>query len=267
LSPKVGDTFVPGTQVEVRVEVTMDEFGLTPLAKVNFYDGTEVGPNVKASDDPSDDSLNTKMDDLAALELTLEGADTGLGGGIYTGMWTVPAGIDYATLVAEARAEQVSVQSIGYADETAVARDWSARNFAFLEVEESSGNGEPAGYRAFIEGAANIPSGQDGMNADPDKDGLINLLEYAFGTLPGTANVLAAPVVEDIGGTDYISVTFDKAVNDVNYNPLYTDSLDNPFVDANGASGVIVTENANSIEISVPLTSVAGFSKVEVVVP
>jgi hypothetical protein len=218
LEPVAGDVFVPGTQVTVRAQVTMDPSGATPLDTVLFYDGTKNGPNDKNREWNSTE-MNNNFGPLSAVQLTLEGTATDvLGSGIYSGTWTVPTGIGYANLFAEARAQSETIRSSDIGG-TLSDEAWAARTWAFLQMAASTGGGEPSGYRPWIEGAANISSGQDGMNEDPDKDGLINLLEYAFGTLPGTANTLAAPIVEDISGTDYISVTFDKAVNDVNYNP------------------------------------------------
>lgn len=60
-----------------------------------------------------------------------------------------------------------------------------------------------------------------GPNADPDGDGLTNLLEYALGGDPRTANpdVLPFQDVEHVAGQDYLTLTFTRPVdlNDLSY--------------------------------------------------
>jgi hypothetical protein len=273
LEPMHGDIFLPGQEISVRAQVTVDPNGSTPIKTVRFYDGTVNGPNEKPNggSEWTSDQMNTNFNAYSTVTLTLTEPDPndllGLGSGVYTGAWTVPTGIGYANLFAEARSQSVTIRSSD-AGGTLTYLPFANRTWAFLEMAAvDPGNDEPIGYRAYIEGHSDIPSGMDGMMEDPDKDGLINLLEYAFGTVADVANVLDAPIVEDISGTDYISVTFDKAANDVNYNPLYTDSMSGSFMDASSAPGVLVDEDASMIKISIPLDGVAGFARLEIVVP
>jgi hypothetical protein len=137
LEPDLGDDLTPGEQVTVRVEVTMDPFGITPLDKVNFYDNTTISPNAKLNNgnEWSSSALSTNLDDnLATLQLILEGSATdGLGSGVYTGTWTVPAGISYGYPLVEARAQAVTIRSIGMNDSTVQNRSFANRTWAFLE--------------------------------------------------------------------------------------------------------------------------------------
>jgi len=53
-----------------------------------------------------------------------------------------------------------------------------------------------------------VPSGQATDTSDPDKDGVINQLEYAFDTLPGSSSSSAMPALEYSGGV--MSVVYRK---------------------------------------------------------
>jgi hypothetical protein len=66
---------------------------------------------------------------------------------------------------------------------------WQAANFTSLELANSSISGD---------------------TADPDADGLNNLLEYAFGLAPKTASTVGTPTtaVQAISGSDYLTLTF-----------------------------------------------------------
>ena len=59
--------------------------------------------------------------------------------------------------------------------------------------------------------------------ADPDHDGIPNVLEYAFGTEPKIANVTNLPVgaIQNIGGTNYLTLTFRRSptAGDLTYTP------------------------------------------------
>ena len=59
------------------------------------------------------------------------------------------------------------------------------------------------------------------LGADPDGDGIANLLEYALGLDPTTASVLGLPVVtlKNYSGTKYLSMTFNRSslATDITY--------------------------------------------------
>ncbi|MEY4489552.1 MAG: hypothetical protein RIQ79_2060, partial [Verrucomicrobiota bacterium] len=66
---------------------------------------------------------------------------------------------------------------------------WQASNFTPLEVANSAISGD---------------------NADPDADGLNNLLEFAFGLAPKSTDATGKPTsaVQNISGSDYLTLTF-----------------------------------------------------------
>jgi subtilisin family serine protease len=67
---------------------------------------------------------------------------------------------------------------------------------------------------------ANFTAGELGNSAisgdlaDPDHDGICNLLEYSFNLLPKTANRNGVPtgVIQDVSGTKYLSLTFRRQI-------------------------------------------------------
>lgn len=66
---------------------------------------------------------------------------------------------------------------------------WRASNFTPLEVTNSALSGD---------------------TADPDGDGMNNLLEFAFGLAPKTASTTGSPTtaVQNISGSDYLTITY-----------------------------------------------------------
>ncbi len=69
-----------------------------------------------------------------------------------------------------------------------------------------------------------------GPTADPDRDGVTNLLEYAFGFKPKTANSAAQPLVGTvtINGVDYLTLAYRRLVPtspDLTYTPQATGDL------------------------------------------
>jgi hypothetical protein len=87
-----------------------------------------------------------------------------------------------------------------------------------------------------------------GNDADPDGDGLKNLLEYALGLEPKTANVLPGPVVE----SDHLTLKYTRALNatDVTLTPEASGSVtgswstNNITVQDLGSDGTIQTNKA-----------------------
>jgi hypothetical protein len=53
-----------------------------------------------------------------------------------------------------------------------------------------------------------------GDNADPDNDGINNLLEFALNLNPKVANAsgLPAATVQNVGGSNYLTITFKRRV-------------------------------------------------------
>jgi hypothetical protein len=87
-----------------------------------------------------------------------------------------------------------------------------------------------------------------GDTADPDGDGLANLMEYALGLEPKTANVLPGPVVE----SDHLTLRYTRALNatDVTLTPEASGSVtggwstNNLTVQDLGSDGTIQTNQA-----------------------
>ncbi|MCW1924472.1 hypothetical protein OKA05_18035 [Luteolibacter arcticus] len=65
--------------------------------------------------------------------------------------------------------------------------------------------------------------GVSGDNADPDNDGIVILLEFAFNLAPKTASQVGMPVgaVQNIGGSNYLTLTFRRqlAAPELTYTP------------------------------------------------
>ncbi len=59
-------------------------------------------------------------------------------------------------------------------------------------------------------------SAVSGDTADPDGDGIANLAEYAFGANPKVADLGSLPVasIQNLGGTNYLTITFDQVLYD-----------------------------------------------------
>ncbi len=109
---------------------------------------------------------------------------------------------------------------------------------------------------------ANFPGGPTdanaGMSADPDHDGLDNLLEYALGTAPRTANSSSELVsTTDVGGQKYFTLTVPKnpAATDTSINIEASNDLSATSWSANGL--VIITNTATNLTVrdSQPISS------------
>ena len=68
-----------------------------------------------------------------------------------------------------------------------------------------------------------------GDNADPDQDGIVNLLEFAFNLAPKTSSQVGMPVGanQNIGGIDYFTLTFRRqiAAPELTYTPQTNGTL------------------------------------------
>jgi hypothetical protein len=68
-----------------------------------------------------------------------------------------------------------------------------------------------------------------GPNADPDHDGVSNLMEYALGLEPKSFSASGLPVLgqQQVGGKNYLTLTFPKprVIGDVQYTVLVSDDL------------------------------------------
>ncbi len=96
--------------------------------------------------------------------------------------------------------------------------------------------------------------------ADPDKDGVINLMEYSVGADPQKANTLTYPIVSreiEQGGTTYMVYTLPK--NPVADDVIFTCEFSNFLVSGtwneirDQIAGMQLTETATEIVVKVPL--------------
>ena len=90
-------------------------------------------------------------------------------------------------------------------------------------------------------------SGNDALHsADPDMDGLANIIEFVLGHLPGDANRGEMPEAEpkNIGGVDYLEFVYQRAKAAAHLNPYveYGTSLQSWTAAVHGENGVIILE-------------------------
>ena len=86
-------------------------------------------------------------------------------------------------------------------------------------------------FAEFEAWSAGFPNASD-PNADPDNDGLVNRLEYAFNQNPavtGAAPVTGAVQTLNVGGQNgrYLTITFIKRIDslDLSYTPEFSSNL------------------------------------------
>ena len=100
-----------------------------------------------------------------------------------------------------------------------VAGDFTANNLAagssgaFAIVGKSLVlNVTPGGYAAWAASAftAGTPAGDRLAAADPDKDGIINLMEYALNTNPSAASASPAPEVVTVGADKFLQIRWTR---------------------------------------------------------
>ncbi len=90
-----------------------------------------------------------------------------------------------------------------------------------------------------------------GPLVDPDKDGLNNILEFAFGLAPKVANSTGRPKtgVTTDGGVSYLSITFRRRIltNELTYTPQVKDALSGAWTAATVLVGT-PTDNGDETE-------------------
>ena len=95
-------------------------------------------------------------------------------------------------------------------------------------------------------------TGNAANDADPDGDGLLNLIEYALGSDPNHWNAAAAPQVSTVGPRLAITFTRNTAASDVTLSVMWTDDLAGSWTElarsTNGASFTVITSGATVSE-------------------
>ncbi|MCH2035776.1 MAG: endonuclease [Puniceicoccaceae bacterium] len=114
---------------------------------------------------------------------------------------------------------------------------WRLDNFSLSELNDSSISGD---------------------SADPDEDGISNLMERAIYSNPKTVNV-SKPVTVEVSGTDLL-ITFTRARNTENINANIVleeseDLINWNSVDLSNASTQVLNENQESVQLSLASTS------------
>ena len=107
-----------------------------------------------------------------------------------------------------------------------------------------------------------------GDSADPDGDGLANLLEYAFSGNPNIPSPVPRPVVgtEVISGTNYLTLTYTRDVTraDISYQPQMSSNLAAGVWTDVSDSVVGQIANIEARKVSVPLNNGTKFLRVKV---
>ena len=130
-------------------------------------------------------------------------------------------------------------------------------------------------YASWVQGAANT-----GTTEDPDRDGIPNLLEYAFGGAPSTASSFATgghsllPAAKRLG--DYLLVTFprrtDSAARGITESVEFSTNLPASSWSSDLPAGTIVESSGYSppstgfeeVRVKVPIDSGRRFARVKV---
>ena len=133
----------------------------------------------------------------------------------------------------------------------------------------SAGDGIPDWWKLKYGLDPGGPASVNGPNADPDRDGRSNLVEYLFGTNPLVAD--AGPLLTAAKGTNgAVNVTFPTITNRV-YTVLYSNSLTGTFQPL--ASGLVGTGNRitvtddGSVTGSAPRSAAQRFYRLQANVP
>jgi predicted lipoprotein with Yx(FWY)xxD motif len=113
-------------------------------------------------------------------------------------------------------------------------------------------------------GSASTTSGLGASTADPDGDGLVNFLEYAFGANPNLADAANyAPFLERSGGE--LLFTYPKVVATLSYSVEQSSTL---LVDSWSPLTITETDNANgTCSVNVPASGGKQFLHLKVSTP
>ena len=112
-----------------------------------------------------------------------------------------------------------------------------------------------------------------GPGADPDQDGLTNLMEYVSGGDPTTSNATeqAKPQLEIVSGAPYITTRFPRSMDRADIESILEITVDlasqtwEPLVD--GVNGVSIQQTNDMLIVKVPATGAQGFIRHRALLP
>jgi autotransporter-associated beta strand protein len=97
--------------------------------------------------------------------------------------------------------------------------------------------------------------------ADPDQDGVVNLLEYATGSSPNTRNASPGSILKQ-GGVMTFSYVKNPSANDVVHVVEWSDSLQAEW----STSGVVITQQGNVVTATIPASVPRRFVRLKVAI-
>lgn len=109
---------------------------------------------------------------------------------------------------------------------------------------------------------AGVPAASRAYDQDPDGDGITNLMEYALGLNPMSADVGGLPTMQASGGN--LTLTYHKARNDVVYEAITTTTLSDPGSWTTTGVTQGTANGSGMVTASVPLTGGKAFLRLRV---
>ena len=159
-----------------------------------------------------------------------------IGSGFHRLKWTYAKDSHFTSGPSAAYLDQVTVVYSGYAG-------WMRNEFA---------------------PAQQLASFTTGTLDDPDKDGLVNLLEYALALDPESGSVPSLPPLTPVGGNLEFTYIVDTSKTDVQLTPEMTNSLDEPWTPATPVESAI-NGVLHTMKVVIPANNGKAFVRLRVV--